>query len=436
MANYSLTTGRVAACTIVSCNYAAYARTLQESMRTSNPNIDFHVLVVDRKDPDFEVKSGFDRLVWVEDLGIPDFNHLAFKLDILELNTDVKPFMLTRLASEYEFVFYLDPDIFVYGSLQGLVDRLKDQTAIITPHAISPIEDDKKPSEIDFMRAGIYNLGFFGARSCPEGLRLLDWWGRRCVELGYNDSRQGLFVDQKFVDLVPAFFEGVVIERSPVYNVAYWNLHERRLNATDSSKPLVNNLPLVFFHFSGLSVETPSEPRLEVSKYQNRSDFSNRPDVKPLFDSYRAKLVEHGHRELRGLPYGYGSFSNGERINATSRRLFGLAHKRFDSSVDPFDALGPVYQLLAKQHALGGGPAQETISSYNAHKHSRAMRIMERMLRLTFRVLGPERYGTLMTYLGYISSLRNQRRVFFPEEDSVTAKTVESGALHSPRSTG
>lgn len=436
MANSTLKNGRVAACTIVSRNYAAYALTLQESMRVSNPDIDFYVLIVDRKDPDFESKVHFDRLVWVEDLGIPDFHHLAFKFDILELNTDVKPFMLKRLTGEYDCVFYLDPDIFVYGSMQGLVDRLKNQTAIITPHAISPIEDDKKPSEVDFMRAGIYNLGFFGTRSCPEGRRLLDWWGRRCVELGYNDSRQGLFVDQKFIDLVPSFFDGVVIERSPAYNVAYWNLHERRVDAQNPALPLVNDHPLIFFHFSGLSVELPSEPRLEVSKYQNRSDFSNRPDVKPLFERYRAKLVEHGHRELRGLAYGFGSFSNGERINAASRRLFGLVEKRFDSNVDPFNAKGPVYQLLADRHALGGGPVQETVSSYNAHKHSRAMRFMEKLLRLAFRILGPERYGTLMTYLGHIASLRNQREVFFPEGDSVPVKKVGRGTPPSSRTTG
>lgn len=136
-------------------------------MRISNPEIDFYVLIVDRKDSDFAIKSGFDRIVWVEDLGVPNFLHLAFKFDILELNTDVKPFMLKQLIGSYDYVFYLDPDIFVYGSMQDLVERLKEQTAIITPHAISPIEDDKKPSEIDFMRAGIYNLGFFGARSCP-----------------------------------------------------------------------------------------------------------------------------------------------------------------------------------------------------------------------------------------------------------------------------
>ncbi len=41
------------------------------------------------------------------------------------------------------------------------------------------------------------------------------------------------------------------------------------------------------------------------------------------------------------------------------------------------------------------------------------MGLMQFLLRTVFRVLGAERYATLMTYLGYISSLRNQREVFF-----------------------
>jgi len=146
-----------------------------------------------------------------------------------------------------------------------------------------------------------------------------------------------------------------------------------------------------------------------------------------LFDDYRARLVRHGHQELRRLPYGFGSFSNGERINSVSRRLFGLAMNRFSDSVDPFDARGPVYRMLADQRALGGGAPQEAASSYNAHRHSRAMGLMERLLRLTFRLLGPERYNTLMTYLGYISSMRNQGEVFFPvASDAAPAHQVAS----------
>lgn len=407
---------RVAACTIVSRNYAAYARTLQESLRRSNPDINFYVLVVDRKDAVFERQAGFDNLLWVEDLGIPNFLSMAFKFDILELNTDVKPFMLQRLAKQYEYFFYLDPDIYVYGTLDGLVHRLEGQTAIITPHAISPINDDKKPSEIDFLKSGTYNLGFFGARACPETQRLLEWWGQRCYALGYNDARQGLFVDQRLIDLVPSFFDGVVIERSPAYNVAYWNLHERTIT-DDHETPQVNGIPLIFFHFSGLSVDPSTEPRLEISKYQNRSNFKNRPDVNSLFDNYRRKLIEQGHREFQKLTYGFGQFSNGERINNVSRRLYGLVDESFGDSVDPFDNNGPVYRMLARRKALGGLP-RPAPSTFNVDRKSNALRAVQSFLRLGFRLLGPERYAMLMTYFGYISSIRNQKEIFFENEHS------------------
>lgn len=404
---------RAAACTIISRNYAAYAKTLEESLRISNPDLDFYVLVVDVRDDGFAAQAGFANLVWVEDLGIPDFRAMAFQFDILELNTDVKPFMLQRLAKDYEFFFYLDPDIYVYGSLQGLSDRLAEGTAIITPHITSPIDDGKKPGEVDFLKAGIYNLGFFGARRCPESERLLAWWGKRCSTLGFNDARQGLFVDQRFIDFAPSLFDGIVIERSPAYNAAYWNLHERRFASSDAG-PTVNGIPLVFFHFSGLAVDDPAEARLHISKYQDRADFVSRPDVAPLFRSYRSKLLEHGHAVFRTIPYGFGKFSNGERINSVSRRLFALARdsQSAPASADPFDSAGPIYSLLRSKRALGG-TAEASPSTFNVNPRSMPLRVMQALLRGAFRWLGPERYARLMIYFGYISSVRNQREVFF-----------------------
>lgn len=400
----------VAACTIVSRNYAAYAATLQASFRESNPNIDLYVLIVDRFDPAFSPPCRLDGMLWVEDLAIPGFTDMSFKFDILELNTNVKPFMLERLCQHYETVFYFDPDIFVFQSIQPLVDALKDRTAIITPHTISPIWDNHKPGEVAFHRSGIYNLGFIGVRSCEESAKLLRWWGIRCFEEGFNDPRQGQFVDQRFIDMAPALFSGVHIERSPAYNVAYWNLHER---VVDTSGPIVqvNGIPLVFFHFSGLSVDPPTEPRLEISKYQDRADFSSFPSLKPLFTEYRAKLVANGHRDLRSIPYSFGTFSDGQRINSVSRRLYSLVDDR-DSMGDPFNTSGKVYGILARLKALEG-KAETSHSTFTIQRTSFSVRLAQGLLRFGFRVLGPVRYNTLMTYFGHVCSIRNQREVFF-----------------------
>jgi hypothetical protein len=71
------------ACTIVSFNYLAYARTLCNSFLEFHPNDKFYVLLVDRLPQDFDPSRENFALVLVEELGIPDFESVAFKYGIL-----------------------------------------------------------------------------------------------------------------------------------------------------------------------------------------------------------------------------------------------------------------------------------------------------------------------------------------------------------------
>ena len=70
--------------------------------------------------------------------------------------------------------------------------------------------------------------------------------------------------------------------------MAYWNLHERTVSIRDG-KYFINGKPLIFFHYSGYELKKPNE----VSKYQNRSSFENRPDIVPLFQYYAQKLKDN-----------------------------------------------------------------------------------------------------------------------------------------------
>ena len=116
-----------AACTIVSLNYLPYARALCSSFLCHHPEWKLYVLLVDRLTPNIDLSSEQFDLVLVEDLDIPDFPSIAFKYDILELNTNVKPTFLKALFRlGYERVIYLDPDIFVYSPLSPVLSALKN----------------------------------------------------------------------------------------------------------------------------------------------------------------------------------------------------------------------------------------------------------------------------------------------------------------------
>lgn len=391
--------------TIVSRNYFAYARTLCESLVTSNPEISFHVLVVDRKDPEFEERHPDHRITWVEDLGIPNFERIAFKYDILELNTNVKPTFARRLLQSYDKVVYLDPDIFVYSSLQPIFDLLDRHAVVLTPHITRPIDDDHLPGEQEFMTSGIYNLGFAAFNRSAEAGDLLAWWEQRCLNLAYNEQAQGLFVDQKWMDFAPALCPTAAILREPQYNMAYWNLHERDISWIDGV-PNANGRLLAFFHFSGL----PPLGDDRVSKYQTRFRLTQRLDLVPLFEAYRARLAGNDHLDYLKLPYGFGAFSDGTPVTGVARRVAADA-PGFDRVTAPFDAAGSLYKALKASRLLtmnSGASARPANTRAAGLESARLDGITAVLLRMLLRVFGPLRYERLMRYATRMSNLRRQ----------------------------
>jgi hypothetical protein len=102
----------------------------------------------------------------------------------------------------------------------------------------------------------------------------------------------GLFVDQLWMNFAPVYFEKVMILKNHGYNMAYWNLHERKLVKTDQGY-FVNDLStqLVFFHFSGYVFSKPEV----LSKYQNRFQFADVPEIVPLFETYHSFVTANGY---------------------------------------------------------------------------------------------------------------------------------------------
>src|SRR6185369_3335902 len=96
------------------------------------------------------------------------------------------------------------------------------------------------------LQHGIFNLGFIGVNNSGEGKRVARWWASRLHDFCMDDIPRGLFTDQRWIDLVPAFFDGCAVMRDPGYNVAPWNLTHRKVEGSLASGLTVNGEPLVF----------------------------------------------------------------------------------------------------------------------------------------------------------------------------------------------
>ncbi len=403
----------LAGCTIVSPNYLAFARTLAASWHRHHPGDLFFVLVVADLRRDYALPSAEPfTVVPVSALGIANLRAEAMKYDILELNTNVKPAFLQYLFAEYpemEQLVYLDPDICVYAPLTPVTELLGGgAAAVLTPHLTSPIEDAKSPSEQELLYNGTYNLGFVAFRRCAEADAMLAWWSRRCLDLGFSEGRTGLFVDQKWMNLLPGLFANVAILRDAGCNMAYWNLHERTLAGAGGGWRVrggdMAEVPLRFFHFSGVALDEPGV----VSRNTNRFSMAERPDLQPLFAAYVAEVKGRRNAATDGIAYGYDRFSDGTAVTRLARRIFAANLPEFAGEEDPFDARGAFAQFCRRERLVAGAAAPTKQTWREFDPRDRRVEWVHRLLRTALRVLGPNRYELLMRYLSYIAVLRHQ----------------------------
>ncbi len=349
----------LAICTIVSKNYLAHARTLVESFHRYHPGAPAFVLLADHVDDYFDPAAEDFTLIEARDLGIPDFDQMAFRYNVTEFNTAVKPFFLERLFEREEIsaLIYFDPDIYVYRPLEQLQALLDTHDIVLTPHVLDFLDDGRQPDDVYILRAGVHNLGFIGLKRGPATTKLLTWWKARLLRDCVVDFPRGIFVDQRWIDLVPGVFAGAHVFRDPGHNVAYWNLNHRSMVQTREAW-VVNDVPLTFFHFSGL----PMDDVNAVSKYQDRVSLTERPELKPLFYAYRDRLLANGQATVKHWPYAYGRFTDGTPIADALRYLW----RNMDGEgrwPRPFDAQDPAgYLAWLKSDAEQGAHRRRIIN--------------------------------------------------------------------------
>jgi len=303
--------------TICSNNYLAQAVTLGQSLVKFNPDYKFVIGLVDKRISEIDYKAIPFDILEVESIGIDGFDEMIKRYDITELNTAVKPFYFKHFFSntiDGDTVIYLDPDILVYSSFIDLEKALIENDIVITPHFTTPLSDDKKQQEEDFLNSGIYNLGFIAVKNTDVGNSMINWWAERLLYRCYIDFEKGLFTDQIWINFVPLYFSGVHILLHKGYNIAYWNLHERQLSLNGNSY-FVNEIePLAFYHFSGFN---PQKSEV-LAKYQDRYTFQNKLDIVPLFEDYSSKLLLNQY----GVFINYKCFYNGikEELDASIKK--------------------------------------------------------------------------------------------------------------------
>ncbi len=300
-------------------SYLNRARVLFQTLRRHHPDWRLVALMADEPPDGFELdveREPFDQVVWARDLGIADYPGWLFRHDVVEVSTAIKgPFLHAACASGADAVIYLDPDTALLSDLTPIERWLEEHDILLTPHLVDPNFEVEAILDNDLAasRAGIFNLGFVAIRTTGEGLRFAHWWQHRLLSYCFDEMPAGLFVDQRWCDHVPALFDKVKVIRDPGYNVASWNLSQRKLTAGKDGRFTVNGSQLRFWHFTKLG---PTGDAM-TKKYAG--------DNHPVYEiwSWYKRLVDAATEPA--IPerwWAHAEFDDGTPITRAQRRLY------------------------------------------------------------------------------------------------------------------
>lgn len=396
--------------TICAKNYLAQALTLKKSAEQHNPQVDFFIFLADKKTEDI---SNLD-VIELDDSWLLGWESLAFKYNVIEFSTSIKPFCFGKLfKSGYDKVIYLDPDIYVTDNLSYIFDSLDQKSMMITPH-YNHIETvfTGAVSEEELLFVGIYNLGFGAIKNNVVGNKIIDWWQNRLFDKCYADKEDSLHVDQRWIDFLPAFFPNdIYISHHPGVNIAIWNLHEREL-IIDEGRYIIKDLetnnkyPLLFFHFSGFDPYNTKVINRRHPKY-NTHIF---PSFVPIIEDYTKNVYENNYDFYSGLKYSFNRFSNQKVIIPLHRRLFRRYLEENRVSLNPFDSKALFYQLLESHNLILDGDVDFNLGIKRETKIevSKIDYIFNKAVKIFIFLFGVKRYYFLIKYIRMKTRLENQ----------------------------
>lgn len=275
-------TDRIALATISTANYWPYTAVLLESLARICPDWEVYVLALNEL-PKSELTANV-KILRAEDIWGSDTRLCQARLNLFEWACASKPRLLRFLLEDSgaSLAVYADSDIEFFAPPDSVCRA--SGSIILTPNVSATKECESAAWERGHLQYGAFNGGFLAVRNTEEGRSFLTWWDERILRYCCTDPWLDIFSDQRWLDLVPGLFPGVVIDRSPSLNVATWNVRGRELRVADG-RYWVGDNPLSFFHYHRVRLG------MDVDAYL--AEVDHHPAVCELVEGYLKKARRH-----------------------------------------------------------------------------------------------------------------------------------------------
>ena len=345
---------------IATYDYLSQLFCVESSLSKNNSIIESYIFVIDGKKEHVDFLNNkfedhprkfkffcFDNIQNYQEI----FNNALNYYDNFEMSCLAKAigskYVLDQINTK-DILVYCDADLYFTCSIDPLIQEMGDKSLFLTPHILHKEKDSK--DEQGYLIHGWINAGFMiFKKGNPLINEMLDWLIDRIYLRGFNAPSLSMFVDQAWVSALPYLFRDVIcISSNPSSNVAYWNLNEREITKDYKfNKYQVNSENLIFFHFSGYSMNNTKVLSKHFDFKRTKKDY---PQIFSLIEEYNVALLDADNIEidLSSLNIDLYKFSN-EKLR---KRILISEQLNQISLINPTHEVGILSKLARKIEAL------------------------------------------------------------------------------------
>ena len=250
-------------CTLFDSNYLDKGLTLYKSMEACMD--DFKLYVFAFNDLCYEVlcKENYKHLIPISlaEFETPELLKVKEERTRAEYCWTCSPWIVKHVIDHYNepICTYLDADMMFYSSPQPVFDEMKAKgcSVIIVPHRFKSEEAEREEHDLK----GSYCVEFNTFVNDENGYEALSWWADRCLEWCFYcipKSPEDWYGDQKYLNVFPEKFKGVMICNHYGVGMAPWNIslveYEDSVNGIPRIKVLKTGevFPVVIYHFENV----------------------------------------------------------------------------------------------------------------------------------------------------------------------------------------
>lgn len=282
--------------TIITSSFFPNAYLLKETFLNHNPNFKFYICLLDEVIIPESFYKENDDIIFYNDLPVSETKKINKYYGNFELCCATKPFFGEYLINTFSpnYITYIDSDIIFFNEL-NIKSELENDSILLTNHIMKQYEE----MELNLLNYGIYNAGFFIVKNDEIGVSFLAWWKNKLYNHCYVNLSEGLFVDQKWLNLVPILFDKVKISKNKGLNFARWNFFERNLKL-ENGVYKVGNENLIFFHYSSLDVE-----KCKLLEHNPNISHLININIQNIITFLVSNLKKKNYFEYSGLKYNF-----------------------------------------------------------------------------------------------------------------------------------